>query len=160
MRVGHSAMLRMFPMHGFFTGGVFAAWFVHRPLFDPGGDVDNLHPRRALPQFRQQGGLEGHVDLKKQLGPAQRRNLPRRRLEGVRILTRLDQHLDGDVRAADLLDQICHRRDARNGRQPAVGRLFSGGACAAETDANRRDDTAATQPNPLVPMLRMGTRNS
>ena len=62
-------------------------------------------------------------------------------LEGVRVLARLDQHIDLDVLPADLLDQIRQRRNAGKHRQPAIGRADPS---VAERATEAADTKAAT----------------
>ncbi len=68
----------------------------------------------------------GMPTRKKSLCPAKFDHLPRRRLEGVRILPRLDEHFDAHAGAADPFDQVGNRRDAGEGPQwrvvPRFGR--------------------------------------
>ena len=62
-----------------------------------------------------QAVFERHADAKKQSCLAERDHLPRRRLEDMRVLPRLHEHFDLDIWAADALDQVGDRRDARKG---------------------------------------------
>ena len=94
------------------TSRLFTTGDIHPTLLHSLGGVNDLQPPVAVADFFQQQILERHVDLEKHRRLAERENLVRRRLEGVRVLARLDQRLDLHVLPADLLHHIRQRRNA------------------------------------------------
>ena len=85
---------------------------VRHPLGDSGGHIDKGKPCRPSGDVFDQAVFERHADAKEEPCPAKLNHLARRRLEGVRVLSRLDEYFDIDAGAADTLDQVGNRRDA------------------------------------------------
>ena len=80
-----------------------------------GGGIDDGKVCRSPGNVFDQAVFERHADAKEEPCLAQRDHLPRRGLEDMRILSRLHEHFDMDVWAADPFDQIGDRRNAGEG---------------------------------------------
>ena len=126
-----------------------AARRIRYALLDACGRIDDSEPLVAFRSLLQQHVLERHVDLEEDRRPAKRENLLRRGLEGVRVLARLDQHIDLHVLAADLLDQIRQRRNAGEHRQ-AVRPARRSSRGAPQPQARRAATSAAVPNNDIV----------